>query len=152
MDYKALADLLFPNVTDTPEMLEEKFPMRNSPEGAVIICEFADPDYVVMMLTPETDISGIERLKNLLLKISKKSPVTKAPPVPVLKKAKMSLREALFALQTTIKTEDCLGRISASVDAACPPAIPIVLPGEVIDQNVIDGFNYYGIKEWSVVK
>ena len=117
-----------------------------------IVCEFADPDYVVMMLTPETDISGIERLKNLLLKISKKSPVTKAPHVPVLKKAKMSLREALFALQTTIKTEDCLGRISASVDAACPPAIPIVLPGEVIDQNVIDGFNYYGIKEWSVVK
>ena len=36
MDYKVLADLLFPNVTDTPEMLEEKFPLRNCPEGAVI--------------------------------------------------------------------------------------------------------------------
>ena len=36
MDYKALADLLFPNVTDTPETLEEKFPLRNVPEGAVI--------------------------------------------------------------------------------------------------------------------
>ena len=36
MDYQGLAELLFPNVTDTPEMLEEKFPLRNVPEGAVI--------------------------------------------------------------------------------------------------------------------
>ena len=36
MDYQALADLLFPNVTDTPESLEERFPSRNAPEGAVI--------------------------------------------------------------------------------------------------------------------
>ena len=36
MDYQALADLLFPNVTETPESLEERFPLRNAPEGAVI--------------------------------------------------------------------------------------------------------------------
>ena len=36
MDTLALAKLLFPNVTDTPEMLEERFPARNAPEGAVI--------------------------------------------------------------------------------------------------------------------
>ena len=36
MDYQTLADLLFPNVTDSPESLEEKFPMRNVPDGAVV--------------------------------------------------------------------------------------------------------------------
>ena len=36
MDYQALADLLFPNVTDTPESLEEMYPPRQVPEGAVI--------------------------------------------------------------------------------------------------------------------
>ena len=36
MDYQALAALLFPHVTDTPEMLEEKYPQRNLPEGAVV--------------------------------------------------------------------------------------------------------------------
>ena len=36
MDYQALADLLFPNVTDTPESLEERFPLREVPEGAVV--------------------------------------------------------------------------------------------------------------------
>ena len=36
MDYNALANLLFPDVTDTPEALEEKFPLRELPEGAVV--------------------------------------------------------------------------------------------------------------------
>ena len=36
MDYQALAQLLFPDVTETPEQLEERFPVRNVPEGAVI--------------------------------------------------------------------------------------------------------------------
>lgn len=36
MDTLALANLLFPDVTMTAEELEEKFPLRNVPEGAVV--------------------------------------------------------------------------------------------------------------------
>ena len=36
MDFHALAQLLFPDVTTTCEELEEKYPPRNVPEGAVI--------------------------------------------------------------------------------------------------------------------
>ena len=36
MDYQALAGLLFPNVTETPEEVEARFPKRQVPEGAVI--------------------------------------------------------------------------------------------------------------------
>ncbi len=36
MDTQFLANLLFPNVTDTPESLEERFPLRQLPEGAVV--------------------------------------------------------------------------------------------------------------------
>ena len=36
MDTVALSNLLFPLVTDTPESLEEKYPLRQAPEGAVI--------------------------------------------------------------------------------------------------------------------
>ena len=36
MDYKRLAELLFPDVTMTPEELEEKYPPRNLPEGAKV--------------------------------------------------------------------------------------------------------------------
>ena len=36
MDYKALAQLLFPHVTETPEEVEARFPARDLPEGAVV--------------------------------------------------------------------------------------------------------------------
>ena len=36
MDYQALSELLFPNVTETPEEAEARFPHRNLPEGAVV--------------------------------------------------------------------------------------------------------------------
>ena len=36
MDYQALSALLFPNVTETPASLEEKYPLRQLPEGAVV--------------------------------------------------------------------------------------------------------------------
>jgi len=36
MDYNALAQLLFPNVTETCEEVEARFPARNLPEGAVV--------------------------------------------------------------------------------------------------------------------
>ena len=36
MDYQALAALLFPDVTETPEEVEARFPQRTLPEGAVV--------------------------------------------------------------------------------------------------------------------
>ncbi len=36
MDYQALADLLFPNVTETCEEVQARFPQRHLPEGAVV--------------------------------------------------------------------------------------------------------------------
>ena len=36
MDYKALAQLLFPHVTETPEEVDARFPARELPEGAVV--------------------------------------------------------------------------------------------------------------------
>ena len=36
MDYQALADLLFPNVTETCDQVQARFPKRELPEGAVV--------------------------------------------------------------------------------------------------------------------
>lgn len=36
MDCNALAEKLFPNITETPDSLEEKYPARNLPEGAKV--------------------------------------------------------------------------------------------------------------------
>ena len=67
------------------------------------------------------------------------------------KKRKLSLKEALFSSSLNLRAEDCIGKISASADVACPPAVPIVIPGEEIDNNTIECFKYYGIQECLVV-
>ena len=36
MDYQALAQLLFPDITETPEEVQARFPKRQLPEGAVV--------------------------------------------------------------------------------------------------------------------
>ena len=36
MDYNYLADLLFPDVTETPEDMEKRYPPRVLPEGAKV--------------------------------------------------------------------------------------------------------------------
>ncbi|MBQ4045522.1 MAG: glutamate--tRNA ligase, partial [Lachnospiraceae bacterium] len=36
MDYNKLAELLFPDVTETPEYWEQRYPERNLPEGAQV--------------------------------------------------------------------------------------------------------------------
>ena len=36
MDYQALAELLFPNVTESPDQVQARFPKRELPEGAVV--------------------------------------------------------------------------------------------------------------------
>ena len=47
MDYQALAQLLFPNVTETCEEVEARFPGRNLPEGAVVSRMAPSPTGVV---------------------------------------------------------------------------------------------------------
>lgn len=117
-----------------------------------IVCEFADPDCVVFMLTPQISTDNLIQLRSALCDIQKKKTKTSLPPAPALQTVGCSMYKALFALQETVNIDDCLGRISASFDAVCPPAIPIVLPGEVIDKNAIENFRYYGIKELLVIK
>ena len=64
---------------------------------------------------------------------------------------KMSVRNALFTEHEEVKIEDAEGRICASPTVGCPPAIPIVVSGEVIDDDAIRLFEYYGIKDVFVV-
>ena len=117
-----------------------------------IVCEFADPDYIVFMLTPQITKEELNRLKSALCAIKQSDPIKKLPPVPRTSKTKISLADALFAQTKKLKINDCIGEISASIDVACPPAIPIILPGEIISENTIECFKYYGITEWHVVK
>ena len=44
------------------------------------------------------------------------------------------------------------GRVLAAATVACPPAVPVVVSGEVIGPDALEIFRYYGIREVSVMK
>jgi arginine decarboxylase len=47
-------------------------------------------------------------------------------------------REAFFARHETLTAEAAVGRISAELIAPYPPGIPVVVPGEVLTEQVVD--------------
>ena len=115
-------------------------------------CEFSDRDFAVMMLTPETGKDGIARLEKALLSIPKQPTITGRPPEMGLPERVMSIRDAAMAAKETISAKDSLGRILSDVSVSCPPAVPIVVSGERIDEDALRCFEYYGIETCTVVK
>ncbi len=114
--------------------------------------EFSDPDYTVLMFTPEITDGELEKIEHALLGIEKKEAIPEKPPKISLPKKAMDIRDATLSPCEFVKIENSLGRIAAFANVGCPPAVPIVVSGEVIDEKAIECFKYYGITACCVVK
>ena len=113
--------------------------------------EFADPDYVVFMLTPDIGQAGLDRLEAALMALPRKEAILEQPPRFHLPERAMPIREAAFAPTEVVAVEESLGRILASPTVGCPPAVPVVACGERIDEKALACFRYYGIQSCTVV-
>lgn len=113
-------------------------------------CEYADPDFIVFMFTTKNTEEDLHRIREAFSDntFSYKN-------IQYLTPAKcvqtMSVREAVFAPHEEIPVKEARGRICASPAVSCPPAIPIVVSGERIDENAIALFEYYGISTVDVI-
>lgn len=114
-------------------------------------CEYADPDYIVFMVTPENEKEDFEKLVEGMGQNTHSYENKEVLPMVETKQV-MSIREAMFSDFENVKAEDALGRICRVPTVACPPAIPVVVPGEVIGEEALELFAYYGIQELDVVK
>ena len=119
--------------------------------GKGIVCEFSDPDYLVLMLTPEIGEDGLAQIEAALSELPKKEAVSEMPPLLPIPQKELSLRTALFSPSAELEISRCEGKILADANVACPPAIPILVSGEVIDPAAIDCLSYYGISHCRVV-
>lgn len=114
-------------------------------------CEYADTEYLVCMFTPENLERDFERVLHAFGENREPYEEGELMLMPHGIRV-MSSREAMFAKQETIATTDALGRICGAPTVSCPPAIPIVVSGEMIDEKAMHLFDYYGIKTIDVVK
>ena len=116
-----------------------------------IVCEFADRDFMVLMLTPEIGEDGLRRLEEALCAVPKRAAIEELPPAFHACTPVMSVREAVLSPSETVTVEESVGRVLAAASVGCPPAVPIVVCGERIDSEAAACFAYYGIKTCAVV-
>ncbi len=116
-----------------------------------IICEFYDPDFVVMMFSSETTDKDVERLKDALLSLKQKEKISIKPPRILKPLRVVSMNDSIYAPCERVSIDRAEGRILSSAEVSCPPAIPVLVCGERIDKWVIECFKYYGIEECSVL-
>ena len=115
------------------------------------VCEFADPDYLVLMLTPENGAEGLQKLREILTAIPRKAPIIDNPPIIQRGEKVLSVRDALLSPSEIVSAEKSLGRVLASATVGCPPAVPILVSGERIDAHALSCFRYYGTETCEVV-
>ena len=117
-----------------------------------IVCEFCDADFLVLMLTPENGEDDLKRIKSALLAIQSKPPIQQTQPKFSLPKRAMSVRDAMFSPRETLPLEKSIGHILAAPTISCPPAVPIIVSGERIDEDTARVMQYYGFTECVTVK
>lgn len=114
-------------------------------------CEFADPDFLVLMLSAEMSENALLRLCAVLQAAAPRAPILDGPPAFSLPERVLRVREAVFSPFEELPVDACLGRVLARANCACPPAVPIVCCGERIDENALRCFAYYGVQRCAVV-
>ena len=117
-----------------------------------IFCEFSDPDYLVMMLTPELTDENLDKIREAFSEIEKKEPIESTALEYECGEKILTPKNALLLPSETLPIGECVGRILAKPSVICPPAIPIAICGEKLTNEHIKAFKYYGIEFISVIK
>lgn len=117
-----------------------------------IVHEFADRDFLTLMPSTKTTDNELSRILDAFRSIEMRAPIDEDPPKRAKPKTAMTPREAIFSSTEEIVTEEAEGRVLGAITVGCPPAVPIVVSGEIVDKNAVRVFEYYGIKKIKVVK
>ena len=110
-----------------------------------VYAEFSDPDFVTLMLTPQNPERDFIRLREALRSVPARPPLPEAPILAGKPEQVCPLAEAMLAPCVRVPAEQSLGRVLARPGVSCPPAVPIRMPGERIDEAALAAFYHYGI-------
>ncbi|MBO5888517.1 MAG: amino acid decarboxylase [Clostridia bacterium] len=117
-----------------------------------LIPEFYDNDYVVLAFSVNTKTSTYKKLYNCIKNLEKREPILLLPPNPTSSTKKYKLNEVVYSNTEIVNVSDSENKVYAEINLHCPPAVPIIIPGEIITKEVINAFIYYNIDKVKVIK
>lgn len=100
-----------------------------------IECEFAYGNRCVCIASP-FDIKAVNKLASVLARLESSAVTMENMSRPVTTTA-IPYREAFNAMGEYVAIEDAVGRVSASLIGLYPPAIPLVVYGEMITEETV---------------
>ena len=115
-------------------------------------CEYADPDDMVLMVSPQNTPDDLERVRAALAAAGQGSEAPQRLPQMARPRQVMPIRTALLAPSEEVPVGQAAGRVCAAPTVGCPPAVPVVVSGEEIDADAAAVFDYYGIETMRVVR
>ena len=127
--------------------------------------ELSDSYNILLFLTPGITKEEIDILLNALKDISikkRKNPIVNDFVTPELPPIAATPKEAYLREKEIIELKNAKGRISGKIVSAYPPGLPILVPGEIITENILNylfdlknkGANLQGFvdKEYNFIK
>lgn len=120
--------------------------------NAGFIPEFYDRDFIVYMFSPYNGIQSVLDAECFFLSVEKREMKFSNPPKIVKPAIKAKPSDVIYLQSEVLPVDRCEGRICAYSVVGCPPAVPVVVCGEVIDRDVIACLKYYGNETCCVAK
>lgn len=116
-----------------------------------IACEYAQAEHLVLLFSSENTPEDAAQILQAFRSISVKSPLpmsrlSLAPP-----RVHCSVRQALFSPRETIATAAAMGRVLCAATVSCPPAVPVVVGGEILAEDAVEILLHYGIDRVDVI-
>ncbi|MCM1166452.1 MAG: amino acid decarboxylase [Lachnospiraceae bacterium] len=114
-------------------------------------CEMADENYVVLMFSAVTSMEDCERAEMavLFVPMNVPQPVVKFPAIKPA--VDMPMWEAMYKPQRVVPVDRAGGEVCGAMTAPCPPGVPLIFPGEIIDHSVAEALKMHGVKNVSVL-
>ncbi|MBR6185995.1 MAG: amino acid decarboxylase [Clostridia bacterium] len=114
-------------------------------------CEFSDPDFLTMMLSPALKEGDLDRIQAVLLSLPRRAPILSSPPPLPHPKPALSIREAVLSPSRETPVEQAVGSVLSDAETSCPPCVPLMMPGEIVDEDAVRCFQYYGVASCRIV-
>ena len=116
-----------------------------------IVPEFADREHVVFMIAPAVKDS-LPALISALSDLPARNPLPERTEACLIPARACSIREAMLSPGEWLPVDQSIGRVLASPCVSCPPAVPVLMCGEVIDETAVRRFFSYGTERLLVVR
>jgi len=117
-----------------------------------IIPEYYDSRHIVFMVSNHNTLNDMNRLVEFFDRDDIKKAADNKGPDSLSEKDStqrisaprraLSYKEAYFAPSESVPIKDSIGRVMSEAVLSCPPAVPLFMSGEVIDERILSN------KEW----